>query len=63
MLGVSKNRAQTISNKVDFPRPIAELSVGRVWLTDAVVEFCQRTGRTVHPLDDGAADGAEADEP
>src|SRR5664280_1247420 len=50
MLGVTKNRAMQVSKKSDFPAPVAELSVGRVWSYEAVLEFCERTGRTVYPL-------------
>jgi len=50
MLGVRKNRAMQISKKPDFPAPVAELSVGRVWSYEAVVDFCESTGRKVHPL-------------
>jgi hypothetical protein len=49
-LGVTKNRAMQVSKKSDFPAPVAELSVGRIWSYEAVVEFCERTGRKVHPL-------------
>jgi hypothetical protein len=50
MLGVTKNRAMQVSKKSDFPTPVAELSVGRIWSYEAVVEFCESTGRKVHPL-------------
>jgi hypothetical protein len=26
------------------------LSVGRIWAYDAVVDYCESTGRRVHPL-------------
>ena len=50
MLGVTKNRAMQISRKSDFPAPLGELSVGRIWSYEAVVEFCQATGRKVHAI-------------
>ena len=50
MLGVTKNRAMQISRKPDFPVPLGELSVGRIWSYDAVVEFCRTTGRRVNPI-------------
>ena len=50
MLGVTKTRAMQISRKPDFPAPLGELSVGRIWAYDAVVEFCRATGRRVHPI-------------
>ena len=64
MLGVTKNRAMQISRKAEFPEPLGELSVGRVWSYDAVVEFCRATGRQVHPIprkprgDSGAEGGS-----
>jgi hypothetical protein len=65
MLGVTKNRAMQVSKKSDFPAPVAELSVGRVWSYEAVVEFCESTGRKVHPLKPPAvtaADDSRSDE-
>ena len=50
MLGVTKNRAMQISRKSDFPAPLGDLSVGRIWSYEAVVEFCQATGRKVHAI-------------
>ena len=50
MLGVTKTRAMQISRKSDFPAPLGELSVGRIWSYDAVVEFCRATGRQVHAI-------------
>lgn len=63
MLGVRKNRAMQISKKPDFPAPVAELSVGRVWSYDAVVDFCESTGRKVHPLSSSPRRTAEAEVP
>ena len=60
MLGVTKTRAMQISRKADFPEPLGELSVGRVWSYDAVVEFCRATGRHVHPI--GQKRGGDGDE-
>ena len=64
MLGVTKNRAMQISRKPDFPAPLGELSVGRIWSYDAVVAFCRATGRTVHAIgprtaQNGVAPGTE----
>ena len=50
MLGVTKNRAMQISRKSDFPAPLGDLSVGRIWSYEAVVEFCAATGRRVHAI-------------
>ena len=50
MLGVTKTRAMQISRKADFPAPLGDLSVGRIWSYEAVVEFCEATGRRVHAI-------------
>lgn len=56
MLGVTKTRAMQISRKAEFPTPLGELSVGRVWSYEAVVDFCRATGRKVHPIRPRAAE-------
>lgn len=50
MLGVTKNRAMQVSRKMTFPAPLGDLSVGRIWSYEAVVEFCETTGRKVHAI-------------
>ena len=52
ILGVSRVRAMQLIKRAEFPAPIAVLSVGRIWAYDAVVKYCEGTGRTVHPLDE-----------
>jgi prophage regulatory protein len=34
--GVSRQRAYQITSRVDFPKPIADLAQGKVWLTEDV---------------------------
>jgi predicted DNA-binding transcriptional regulator AlpA len=43
--GVSRVRAMQLIKKAEFPAPIAVRSVGRIWCYDAVVEYCESTGR------------------
>ena len=50
VLGESRVRALQLIKKSEFPAPIAVLSVGRIWAYDAVVDYCESTGRKVHPL-------------
>src|SRR6185312_2696475 len=50
VLGVSRVRAMQLIKRAEFPAPIAVLSVGRIWAYDAVVDYCENTGRKVHPL-------------
>ncbi len=52
VLGVSRVRAMQLIKRAGFPAPIAVLSVGRIWAYDAVVDYCESTGRKVHPLGD-----------
>ena len=53
MLGVSRHRAMQILAKPDFPHPIATLSNGRIWSYEQVAEFCEATGRRIHPVQPG----------
>lgn len=50
LLGVSRTRVAQLLARPDFPSPVAELSVGRLWRYDDVASYCERTGRTLHPL-------------
>ncbi len=34
--GVSRQRAYQITSRADFPTPVADLSQGKVWLTEDV---------------------------
>ena len=52
VLGVSRVRAMQLIKRAEFPAPIVVLSVGRIWAYDAVVEYCESTGRQVHSLDE-----------
>ncbi len=52
MLGVGKARAAHLVTDPDFPRPVAHLSVGKVWLYADVKAWALQVGRAVHPLDD-----------
>jgi predicted DNA-binding transcriptional regulator AlpA len=45
LLGVSRQRVYRLIERSDFPQPIAELSVGRVWRTTDIQKWARRTGR------------------
>lgn len=46
MLGVSRQRVHAImTTHADFPKPVAELSAGRVWLREDVETWKRNTGR------------------
>lgn len=42
LLGVSRQRADQISQKKGFPDPVAHLTMGRIWSTDDVMDWARR---------------------
>ena len=44
LLGVSVSRVRQLMNDAAFPEPIAALSVGRIWSTEAVVAWAAGAG-------------------
>ncbi len=50
MLGVSKRRVAQLIARDDFPAPIAQLSVSRVWSYAEVKSWAESSGRVVHPI-------------
>lgn len=42
---LTRKRVQELTRKPDFPAPVAELGAGRIWRTDEVLAFAERTGR------------------
>jgi len=49
MFGVSRQRAQQITARKDFPRPYDVLHMGKVWKRKAVEQWAHEHGR----FDDG----------
>lgn len=46
MLGVSRQRVDALArSRLDFPRPIAEIRAGRIWLKADIEEWARATGR------------------
>jgi len=45
MLGVSRQRALQLAGRDDFPRPVATLSVGRIWRRQDVTRWALANGR------------------
>ena len=45
LLGVSRQRVDQLSRSDQFPKPAAELAVGRVWTKADIVDWAARTGR------------------
>ena len=53
VLGVSKTRVSALIARSDFPAPIAVLTVGRIWSSDDIAEYCRRHGRPMLPMPGG----------
>lgn len=47
LFGVSRQRVQQIVTRQDFPRPVIELAMGKIWATAEVIEWAEQRGRTV----------------
>ena len=45
LFGVSRQRVQQLVNRPDFPRPVVELAMGKVWNTEDVLRWGRETGR------------------
>ncbi len=54
LLGISRQRVnRLVQTDPSFPAPEAELSAGRIWTRESIVEWAKATGR----LPDAEADG------
>jgi len=51
--GLSRQRIQQLINRPDFPKPEAELEMGKVWRREDVEAWARATGRTVEADDAG----------
>jgi hypothetical protein len=47
MLGVSRQRARDLTDRADFPAPIAEMRRGPIWKVSDVEAWAKRVGRTI----------------
>ena len=50
LLGVSRTRLVQLSSRPDFPEPVAELVMGKVWALSDVQAWAGRNGRQLQPL-------------
>ena len=63
LFGVSATRTIQIADRPDFPPPLDELSVGKIWALDDVITWAERTGRTLNLAElGGPSFGADDDE-
>lgn len=51
LFGISRQRVQQLVAKPDFPKPLADLAMGKVWSADDVRAWGVRNGRLTfgHP--------------
>ena len=47
LFGVSATRTIQIADRPDFPAPLDELIIGKIWALDDVIAWAERTGRTL----------------
>jgi prophage regulatory protein len=47
--GVSRQRVYQITNRPDFPPPVADLAQGKIWLADDVDAWIGSRRSPVHP--------------
>lgn len=45
LLGLSRQRVDQLSRYDEFPSPVANLAIGRVWQRADVIEWAKDTGR------------------
>jgi predicted DNA-binding transcriptional regulator AlpA len=50
MLGVSRQRARQLTERDDFPGPIAQLRRGPIWRVEDIEAWAEQVGRTLRPL-------------
>jgi predicted DNA-binding transcriptional regulator AlpA len=50
MLGISRQRTRTLSQRSDFPTPIAVMRRGPVWRVEDLEAWAAKVGRTLRPL-------------
>jgi hypothetical protein len=45
MLGVSRQRAQQLAQRADFPEPQSRISTGPIWLREDIERWAREDGR------------------
>jgi predicted DNA-binding transcriptional regulator AlpA len=56
ILNISRQRLQQLAARPDFPKPVAELALGRVWYAADIRAWAVQTGRAVR---DDESEGEE----
>lgn len=49
LLNVNRQRVYQLSQKTDFPEPMAELAMGKIWWLHDIQAWADRKGRTLNP--------------
>lgn len=52
MLGISRQRTRTLTEREDFPDPVAILRTGPVWRLEDLQKWAAKVGRTLASLPD-----------
>lgn len=52
VLGVGRTRLAQLTARPDFPAPLAELTMGKVWDLEQVRTWATQTGRTLNAIPD-----------
>lgn len=47
LLDVTRQRVQQLAQEPEFPAPVAELKMGKIWLEADIVAWAARAGRTL----------------
>lgn len=50
MLGVSRQRVTQLATHKDFPAPLADLAMGKVWDARDIEKWAKQRGRTIYPI-------------
>jgi prophage regulatory protein len=50
LLGVGRTRLVQLTQRSDFPEPVAELVMGKIWELSSVRAWAEQHGRELHPL-------------
>ena len=49
---VSSTRLQVLQMEADWPKELAEVAAGKIFDLKDIVDYANRRGRTLHPLED-----------
>lgn len=47
MLGVTRQRVHQLTQRGDFPAPVAHLAMGKIWERSAIEQWLESSGRVI----------------